>query len=99
MTKNILGTIERPRISIFRSNRFVYGQVINDEKGITMTTFSTKKIEKGTPVEKAKEAGKALGEILKSKKITAIVFDRNGLRYHGQVAAFADGVREVGIKF
>lgn len=99
MTKKILGTTSRPRVSIERSNRFVTGQVIEDENGKTLASASTKKIAKGTPVLKAKEAGKILGETLKSKKIDAVVFDRNGLKYHGQVAAFAEGLRETGIKF
>jgi len=96
--KKIIGTSERPRISVFRSNRLITGQVIDDDKGITLAAISTKSLVKGTPVEKAKEAGVSLGNTLLKKKITAVVFDRNGLQYHGQVMAFADGLRESGVK-
>ncbi len=99
MTKKIIGTNQKPRISIFRSNRFVGAQAIDDIEGTTISASTTMKITKLKPVEKAAEAGKALGEKLKAKKITQAVFDRNGNKYHGNVAAFADGVRQSGIKF
>jgi len=96
---NIIGTTDRPRVSVFRSNRFLSGQAIDDSKNITIAAVSTKGIDKKTPVEKATAAGDLLGQELKKKKIEKIVFDRNGLRYHGQVAAFADALRKSGIIF
>ena len=113
--KKIIGTNENPRISIFRSNRFTSGQAIDDAKGATIssattrkltgnpstgsTALTTDKLGAGTPIEKAVEAGQKLGENLKSQKISQVVFDRNGNKYHGNVAAFAEGIRRSGIKF
>jgi len=99
MTKKIIGTISKPRISIYRSNRFIGGQAIDDAAGKTISASSTIKIAKGKPAEKAALAGKTLGESLKAKKVDQVVFDRNHKKYHGNVAAFADGMRETGIKF
>ncbi len=96
--KKITGTNQKPRISIFRSNRFISGQAIDDSKSITIASASTLKLS-GKPVEKAKSAGEVLGKNLKAKKIDAVVFDRNGKKYHGSVTAFADGIRQSGIKF
>ena len=97
--KNIKNTT-RLRISIFRSNKFIQAAFIDDEKNVTIFSMSTKKIDsKAKPVEKATLLGKALAEIAKEKKISEIVYDRNGYRYHGQVKALADGLREGGLKF
>jgi len=98
--KNIIGSNSKPRVSVFRSNKFISAQAINDEKGITILSKSSKIIKsKQKPIEKAFETGKVMGEGLKSLKITEIVFDRNNYRYHGQVKSFADGIRQAGIKF
>lgn len=97
--EKIIGTTEKPRISIFRSNRLISAQAVDDAKGITITSASTDKASKKKPVDNAADAGKVLGENLKAKKITQAVFDRNGNKYHGNVAAFADGIRQSGIKF
>ena len=96
--KKIIGTTLKPRISIFRSNLVISAQAIDDSTGTTLATASSAKLT-GTPVEKALLAGKALAESLKAKKISEVVYDRNGNKYHGNVAAFAQGMRDSGIKF
>ena len=98
--RKISGTAERPRLSVFRSNRAIYAQVIDDVKGVTMTSISSKEIGKEVlNVESSKEVGKKLAEKVKEAGLETVVFDRNGYPYHGRVKAFAEGVREGGIKF
>ncbi len=100
MTKKTLGTAKKPRISVFRSNRYISAQFIDDEKGVTLVALSSKKIEKkNTPVESAFEMGKELAKAAKAKKITEAFYDRKNFRYHGQVKALAEGLREGGISF
>ncbi len=94
----IIGTNSKPRISIFRSNLFVTAQAIDDAKGMTIASASSIKSKGKTPVERAKETGAILGKALVAAKISEAVYDRNGYRYHGSVAALADGIRESGIK-
>ena len=94
------GTAERPRLSVFRSNRHFSVQVIDDGKGHTLAALSDLEAEfKGTKitVEGVKKLGTALGARLKEKNITTVVFDRNGFRYHGVIQSFADAVRAAGI--
>lgn len=99
-THKIFGTSQKPRITVFRSNKFISAQVIDDAKGVTILSASSKGLkEKNTAVEKALQTGKELGEAIKVKKISEVVFDRNNYRYHGQVKSLADGIREAGIKF
>jgi large subunit ribosomal protein L18 len=96
----IIGTIERPRLSVFRSNRFVYAQLINDTEGKTLVAKSSQTNEsKKTKSEKAFEVGKELAEAAKKKKIELCVFDRSSYRYHGIVKSVAEGAREGGLKF
>ena len=98
--RKISGTAERPRLSVFRSNRAIYAQVIDDVKGVTMASISSKEIGKDIlNVESSKEVGKKLAEKVKEAGLETVVFDRNGYPYHGRVKAFAEGVREGGIKF
>lgn len=98
--KQIIGTIERPRVSVFRSNRFISAQLIDDISHKTICSITTKKLaQKVKPVEKAKLAGIELAKIAKAKKITKVVYDRNGYRYHGQIEALATGLREGGLEF
>jgi large subunit ribosomal protein L18 len=100
--KKINGTAERPRLTVYRSNRDIYAQLIDDERGITITGASSKAAGDTagkTPVEKAKAVGIALAEIAKKENITAVVFDRNGYLYHGRVKALAEGAREGGLNF
>lgn len=99
--KSIHGTPERPRLSVFKSNRHVYAQVIDDSQGRTVASVSSLAGEtKGLKpkVDDAAKLGEALGTKLKGEKITTVVFDRNGNIYHGVVKAIADGVRKAGVQ-
>jgi large subunit ribosomal protein L18 len=98
----IFGTSIAPRVSVFRSNKYIYGQVVDDAIGATLADVSAeaKKLhEKKTKVEAAFDAGKALAEKAKNKGIVRVTFDRNGYRYHGRVKRFADGLRDGGLSF
>jgi large subunit ribosomal protein L18 len=97
----VQGTPERPRLSVFRSNKAIYAQLIDDVAGHTLAAASSKdaSVAGGTKVEQAKKVGALLAEKAKGAKIESIVFDRNGFRYHGRIAALAEGVRENGLKF
>jgi large subunit ribosomal protein L18 len=100
--KKIMGTPDKPRLCVFRSNRHIYAQVIDDTKGIVLCGYgSVNKPEfKGKkPVEIAREVGKKIGEITLAKGIKTVCFDRGGYKYHGRVKALAEGAREVGLKF
>jgi len=97
--KTVTGTSERPRLTVFRSNRHIYAQLIDDVAGTTVASASTHKVEDGgKPVDVAKAVGMALAEKAREKGIATAVFDRNGYRYHGRVQALADGAREGGLK-
>lgn len=94
------GTAEQPRLTVKRSLKHLYAQLIDDTVGQTLAAVSDSEIKtKGTKLEVAKEVGKLLAERAKAKKIKAAVFDRGGYRYHGLVAALADGAREGGLNF
>ena len=101
--KTIVGTSERPRVTVFRSNKEIYAQVIDDSKGVTL--FSASSREKslsdvtGTKTDVATAVGKALAEKAVKAGIESVTFDRNGYLYHGRVKALADGAREGGLKF
>lgn len=100
--KSVYGTAERPRMTVTRSNKNLFVQVINDDEGKTLASISTMEKEFAAlkpNVEGATKLGEALGARLKDKNITAIVFDRNGYLYHGVVKALADGTRSAGIQF
>lgn len=101
--KKIRGTVERPRLSVYRSNKDIYVQLIDDITGVTLAAASStqKEIqsEKVNKVEKAKLVGKAIGEKAKQSGITVVVFDRGGYLYHGRVKSLADGAREAGLQF
>lgn len=98
----IIGTAERPRLCVFRSNSDIYAQVIDDGIGRTLAASSSRKGDigdaKGTPVQLSQEAGRVLAQRLKEVGIDRVVFDRNTYRYHGRVKALAEGVREGGIQ-
>ena len=97
--RRILGKSEMPRLSVFRSNKFIYGQVIDDEKGVTLLEVSSMKVKGAkTKVEEAFEVGKEIAKKALEKKIEFVVFDRNGYRYHGRVKSLAEGAREGGLK-
>jgi len=95
----ISGTKARPRLSVFRSNKFIYAQVINDESGKTLAQASDIKMDKGTKSERAKKVGGLIVEACKRAGIESVVFDRNGFRYAGRIKLVADSAREAGLKF
>lgn len=96
----IQGTAERPRLSVFRSNKAIYCQLIDDLSGSTLTSASTIEIDvKGTKTEQAKAVGKKVAEKAKAENITSVIFDRGGYLYHGRVKALAEGAREGGLQF
>ena len=99
--KRVSGTPQRPRVSVFRSNRHLYAQVIDDLAGSTLLSVSSQSGEtKGLKptVADGQKLGEHLGKLMKDKKITTAVFDRNGYLYHGVVKAIADGARKAGIE-
>lgn len=99
----IFGTKKRPRLSVFRSNKYLYAQLINDDEGKTILMLSEKNLPKKLDTLKKIEKAQALGEEIakkaKLKKIKEIVFDRSSYKYHGRVKALADGARKGGLKF
>ncbi len=95
----IFGTAKRPRLSIFRSNKSIYVQVVDDMKGKTLVSARLVEIKKAkNNVEGAKELGKLVAKRCKEAKITEAVFDRGGYKYHGKTKALAEGAREEGLK-
>jgi len=103
ISKTIRGTAERPRLTVFRSNKEIYAQIIDDLNNKTLLTVSTKAKDidssSGTKMEKAKTVGKAIAEKAKANGIETVVFDRNGYLYHGRVKSLAEAAREGGLKF
>ena len=95
----VSGTAERPRLAVFRSNRFIYAQLINDDKGVTVTAVDSRGVEGKNATERATSVGKSLAEKAKKMKIKIVVFDRGGFKYTGMVAALADGARDGGLRF
>lgn len=94
----ISGTALKPRLSVFRSNQYVYCQLIDDLTGTTLASASSKEVTAGgTKVEQASAVGKMIAERAKAKDITTAVFDRGGFLYHGRVKAIAEGAREGGL--
>lgn len=101
--KKIQGTSERPRLSVFRSNKQIYAQLIDDVNGVTMMAASSGMKDfqgsKGPKVDMAREVGKQLAAKAVQGGITSVVFDRGGYLYHGRVKALAEGAREGGLQF
>jgi large subunit ribosomal protein L18 len=103
--KKLSGTPVRPRLAVFRSNKHIYAQVIDDAKGTTLTAASSldvdakKDVKNGGNVAAAKAVGKLVAERAKAKGIDAVLFDRGGYLYHGRIKALADAAREAGLKF
>lgn len=96
----ISGTAKCPRLSVFRSNRGLYAQLINDETGKTLASVNSGEIKsKGKKIDVSSELGKLIAKKAQEAKITKAVFDRGGYKYHGRVKALADGAREGGLKF
>lgn len=95
----IKGTLARPRLTVFRSNKFVYAQVIDDVTGKTLVQASDIKMTKGTKTERAKEVGKMIADSAIKIKIKKVVFDRNGFKYTGRIKLVADEARGAGLEF
>jgi large subunit ribosomal protein L18 len=96
--KRVNGTAERPRLVVFRSDKHIYAQLVDDNAQRTIMTVTDSGIE-GKKVEKSFEVGKKVATLAKEKGVTSIVFDRGGYLYHGRVKAVADGAREGGLEF
>jgi large subunit ribosomal protein L18 len=101
--KRIKGTAGRPRISVFRSNKQIYVQAVDDVHGVTLASASSREKEiaavTGKKSDLAALVGKRLAEVCKEKGIESVIFDRGGYQYHGRVKSLADGAREGGLKF
>ena len=96
--KKVNGTAERPRLVVFRSEKHIYAQLVDDNKQHTLMTVTDSGIE-GKKVEKSFEVGKKIAAAAKDAGVTSVVFDRGGYMYHGRVKAVADGAREGGLEF
>lgn len=97
--KNVNGTAERPRLSVFRSNKQIYAQVINDITGTTLASASSLGLEKMPKDEQAQKVGELIAQKAQAVGIEAVVFDRNGYLYHGRVKELADAARKGGLNF
>jgi large subunit ribosomal protein L18 len=103
--KKVNGTLERPRLSVFRSARHIYAQIIDDTDGRTLVAASSVEKEMQASVagqkkvDRANRIGKLVAERAKAKGIAKVVFDRNGFLYHGRIKAVSDGAREAGLQF
>jgi len=102
--KTVSGTPERLRLSVYRGNRNIYTQIIDDTKGVTLVAASSKSPEikdtvKGCTIDTAKQVGALLASKAKEKGIEKVVFDRSGYKYHGKIKALSDAAREGGLKF
>ena len=101
--KKIKGTPARPRLSVFRSSKHIYAQIIDDTKGVTLAAASSLDkelgIDNGGNVEAARKVGELIAKRAKEKGIEAVVFDRGGYVYHGRIQALADAAREAGLQF
>ena len=95
----ISGTAQRPRMSVFRSNKQIYVQLIDDLAGVTLVAASSKGLTEGTKKEIAAQVGQKIAQKAQEAGITEVVFDRNGYLFHGRVKSLADAAREGGLKF
>lgn len=101
--RNMVGTADKPRLSVFRSNMYIYAQLIDDQNSKTLSAVSDKKLPKETAaktkLEKAASIGEQIANEAKKQKITKVVFDRGNYKYHGRVKALADAARKGGLNF
>lgn len=100
--KKVHGTAARPRLAVYKSNRYIYAQIIDDEGGRTLATASSQEKSmrgKTLTIESAAEVGKLLAQRAEGAKVAEVVFDRGGYPFHGRVKALADAVREAGVRF
>lgn len=99
MRKKFFGVLERPRVSVFRSSRHIYAQIIDDTSGRTLLSESDIKLNNGAKTEKAFRVGESLARKSIAKNIKKVVFDKGGSKYHGRVASLAEGLRKGGLEF
>lgn len=95
----VAGTESRPRLSVFRSNKFIYAQIIDDTTGKTIVAVNDMKTAEGNKVDRARSMGEQLAALAQKSGITSVVFDRGGFRYTGRIAALAEGARNKGLQF
>lgn len=99
LRRKLAGVSDRPRLAVYRSGQHIYAQVIDDSKSVTLVSESDLKIKTGTKKEKALQVGENLAKKALKLKVTQIVFDRGGFKYHGRVEALAEGLRKGGLQF
>lgn len=102
LRQSLSGTTDRPRLNVFRSSKFTYAQIIDDQQGHTLVSASSRElpaVDAHAKTDAAREVGRLLAERATSSGIKSVVFDRGGYRYHGRVKALADGAREKGLEF
>ncbi len=97
--KIISGTATKPRLSVYRSNKEIYAQLVDDVNGVTIASVSSRNIKANTKAEAALSVGKSIAEKATKAGIETVAFDRNGYLYHGRVKVLADAAREAGLKF
>ena len=100
--KKVHGTAARPRLAVFRSNRYIYAQIIDDDQGVTVAAASSREgnlAKKTLNVDTATKVGELIGSRAKDAGIEEVVFDRGGFAYHGRIKALADGARKAGLEF
>jgi len=95
----VSGDANRPRLAVFRSDKHIYAQIIDDVDGKTLVSASDMDIKSGKKAEKAAEVGQRVAQLAKKRGITAVRFDRGGFKYHGRVKALDEGAREGGLQF
>ena len=95
----VTGTAARPRLSVYKSSTHIYGQLIDDDKQVTLAATSDLKVKTGKKTEKAAKVGEELAKKAIAKKIKKVTFDRNGFKFHGRVKALAEGARKGGLDF
>lgn len=95
----VVGTESKPRLRVHRTNKYIYAQLVDDNKAVSIVGVSDLKLEKGNKTDRAKLVGKEIAKKAIAKKIKIVVFDRAGYKYHGRVKALADGAREAGLIF
>ncbi len=97
--KRVFGTPEQPRLTVFRSSKHIYAQIVDDVAGKTLASANSRSLDKGGNIDAASGVGKQLAEKAKAAGVEIVSFDRNGYRFHGRVKALADAAREGGLKF
>ena len=95
----VSGTEMRPRLSVYKSNQFIYAQVIDDVSGKTLASASDMKLTEGTKTARAQKVGESIAAEAKKKNISMVIFDRNGFKYTGRIKALADEARKAGLQF